>query len=97
MAKKINKYQKNKEYFSNYMRNYFHKKRKEKGLKTKNRGEYCVRVLARYKDKKIPRIYGVTIPTKMVKKYKLEGKVFKLRISPKGKFILYSDTGEKYG
>ncbi len=34
--------------------------------------------------------YGITIPTIYVKKYNLLGKKFKLRISPKGKFILYT-------
>ena len=88
----MNKYQKYKDYYSKYHRENYHKQREKNGLRHKKRGEYCVRVL----DGKMHTKFGLTIPNKIVKKYKLEKRIFKLRISPKGKFILYSDIGEKY-
>lgn len=52
------------------------------------RGEYVFRVIGKYKNGR--EIYGVTIPKDYIKKYNLLGQKFKIRISPAGKFILYS-------
>ena len=88
----MNHYQKYKDYYSNYHRDNYHKQKDKLGLKNKREGEYCIRVL----DGKQHRIFGLTIPAKIVKKYNLEGSIFKIRISPKGKFILYSNLNKTY-
>jgi hypothetical protein len=92
MKEEKNDYQKHKGYYSKYHKENFHKKRKEKGLRTKYKGEYCVRCL----DGKVKSRWGLTIPTKLVKKHKLEKKIFKISISPKGKLILYTQLKGVY-
>jgi hypothetical protein len=79
-SKKWNK--KNPDYFKEYYKKHRKPEARIRGL------EYCVRVVV----KKDNPVYGLTIPTKLVEKHKLLGKVFKVRISPNGRFILYSET-----
>ncbi len=58
--------------------------------KKKYRGpsyQYIVRMLT--KNNRTGDNYGITIPTEIVKKYKLFHKKFILKISRKGKYILY--------
>jgi len=55
--------------------------------------EYMFRRLT--KGNKTGDAYGLTIPRVYVKKYKLLGKKFQIRVSPYGKFILYSQVKRK--
>lgn len=49
--------------------------------------QYLVRLLTT--KNKSGDTYGLTIPSEVVKKYNLFHKKFKLKVSPKGKYILY--------
>lgn len=53
-------------------------------------GEYKCRVIVQ--PSKGSATYGITIPEEIMNKYNLYDKRFKIRISPKGKFILYSQV-----
>jgi len=61
------------------------KKKKNRGI---SKSGYIFRRLT--VGNKTGNAYGITIPAIYIKKYNLFGKKFKLRVSPKGKFILYT-------
>ena len=54
------------------------------------RGEYKCRIIVQPSNK--APTYGITIPDEIIIKYNLYDKKFKIRVSPKGKFILYSQV-----
>ena len=51
--------------------------------------EYILRII-KPKQENSTEVYGITISPRYVRKYDLLGKKFKVRVSPMGKFILYT-------
>jgi len=58
----------------------------------KEKKEYKMRVIV--KRGPTSDVYGLTIPYSIVEKYKLKDKIFKINVSPMGKFILYTKLNE---
>ena len=54
------------------------------------RGEYIFRKLT--SGNKTGDAYGITIPAMLVMKHNLLGKKFKIKVTDKGKFIMYTKT-----
>jgi len=60
-----------------------------RGKYKKSNHEYLLRII-KPKQEHSREAYGITIPPRYVEKYNLLGKKFNIKISPKGKFILYT-------
>lgn len=57
-----------------------------KGMK----GEYKCRIIVQ--PSRGNPTYGITVPEEIMNKYNLYNKKFKIKVSPKGKFVLYTRT-----